>query len=325
VSTGSSSVSSRAFGHDQGAAFRHEAFLYDGEAGFLAGALAFVAAALAAGEPVIAALDAPKIALLQGQLGRDSDAIQFLDTRELGSNPARLIPAWRRVIDARADDGKRVWGIGEPFRPGLSAAEIAECHRHEALSNVAFDDERALSLLCLYDTGTLDPEVIAGARCTHPSVVEGGTRHASAEFTGLDTRDGSFADPLPEPRALARTLAFGMSDLAEIRRVVDRRAISAGLTLESREDMVLAVNEIATNSIRHGGGSGVLRVWCEPGALICEVTDAGRIDDPLVGRERPGGAQIGGYGLWLANQVCDLVQVRSGPDGSTVRVHMRTG
>jgi anti-sigma regulatory factor (Ser/Thr protein kinase) len=322
---GSGSVSSGAFAHGQGGALRHDAFLYDGTAEFLAGTLGFVALALAADEPVIAALDAPKIALLQGELGSDADRIQFFDVREIGANPARLIPAWRRAIDARRADGKRVWGIGEPFWPSRSAAENAECHRHEALSNVAFDDQRALSLLCLYDTGALDPEVIAGARRTHPAVVEGGARRPSREFTGLDTLAGSFTDPLPEPRALARTLAFGTGELAEIRQLVDGRAISAGLTLESREDMVLAVNELATNSIRHGGGSGVLRIWREPQALICEVTDGGRIDDPLVGRQRPRGAQIGGYGLWLANQVCDLVQVRSGPGGSTVRVHMRTG
>jgi hypothetical protein len=27
--------------------------------------------------------------------------------------------------------------------------------------------------------------------------------------------------------------------------------------------------------------------------------------------------------LWLVNQVCDLVELRSGADGTTVRMHMR--
>ena len=54
------------------------------------------------------------------------------------------------------------------------------------------------------------------------------------------------------------------------------------------------------------------------------MRDRGRFEDPLAGRRRPSGAQVGGYGLWLANQVCDLVQLRSHEDGSTVRVHMRT-
>ena len=33
--------------------------------------------------------------------------------------------------------------------------------------------------------------------------------------------------------------------------------------------------------------------------------------------------QPGGYGLWLANQLCDLVQIRSLPAGTAVRLHMR--
>ena len=87
---------------------------------------------------------------------------------------------------------------------------------------------------------------------------------------------------------------------------------------------MLAVNEIATNSIRHGGGSGTLRVWLEAGVLICEVRDSGHLDDPLAGRRRPSPSDYGGRGLWLANQVCDLVQLRSFPQGSAVRLHMRT-
>ena len=86
---------------------------------------------------------------------------------------------------------------------------------------------------------------------------------------------------------------------------------------------MLAVNEVATNSVRHGGGRGTLRAWQEDGRADLRGARRGRFDDPLAGRRRPTGAQIGGYGLWLANQVCDLVQVRSHADGSAVRVHMR--
>ena len=88
---------------------------------------------------------------------------------------------------------------------------------------------------------------------------------------------------------------------------------------------MLTVNEVATNSLRHAHGSGVLRVWEEPDYLICEVRDGGTFDNPLAGRERPVGGQLGGYGLWLANQLCDLVQVRSFVTGSVVRLHMRRG
>ena len=310
--------------HDHGSALRHDAFIYAGDEEFLAGAVAFARAALAAGDPCIVALDAGKSELLRRGLGGDAGELHYLDIREVGANPARLIPAWRRLIDGRNAEGRRIWGLGEAVWPGRSEPEVAECHRHEALVNVAFADVPALSLLCGYDSAALAPEVIAAARRTHPTVLEDGVRRASSDYAGLAEGAGSFRDPLPEPRALARTFAFGPAELTEIRSLVERRALAAGLTRERREDIVLAVNEIATNSIRHAGGSGVLRIWREPEALICEVADDGRIDDPMAGRERPDGAQIGGYGLWLVNQVCDLVQVRSGAHGSTVRVHMRT-
>ena len=56
---------------------------------------------------------------------------------------------------------------------------------------------------------------------------------------------------------------------------------------------------------------------------MCEVRDTGLIAEPLVGRHRPEDGTVGGHGLWLVNQLCDLVQVRSSPTGSVVRVHMR--
>ena len=75
--------------------------------------------------------------------------------------------------------------------------------------------------------------------------------------------------------------------------------------------------------MRHGGGRGTLRIWREPDALLCEVADAGRLDQPLVGRERPLAGQPGGRGLWLVNQLADLAQIRCFEAGSVVRLHMR--
>jgi anti-sigma regulatory factor (Ser/Thr protein kinase) len=37
----------------------------------------------------------------------------------------------------------------------------------------------------------------------------------------------------------------------------------------------------------------------------------------------PDGEQEGGRGLWLINQLCDLVQLRSSPEGTSVRMSMR--
>ncbi len=87
---------------------------------------------------------------------------------------------------------------------------------------------------------------------------------------------------------------------------------------------MLAVHELACNSIEHGGGAGLLRGWTEPASLVLEVADGGVIDDPLVGREQALDLSEAGRGIWMANHLCDLVQVRSGHAGTTVRLHTWT-
>jgi anti-sigma regulatory factor (Ser/Thr protein kinase) len=301
-------------------ALRHDALLYAGDEQFLAGTLPFIRSGVEAGEAVLVVVDRVKFGLLESALGGDAKYVQFADMREIGGNPARLIPVWKDFLAARTQPSKRIWGVGEPAWAGRSDAELVECRRHESLINLAFAGDAPLSLLCPYDTSSLPPEVIEGARCSHPTILDGGGRHGSGTFCELAE---PFADPLPEPRAPVHELDFGTGDLADLRRFIARRARAARLGSARGDDLVLAINEVATNSVRHGGGRGTLRAWQEGDFLICEVRDGGVIDDPLVGRRRPDGAKVGGYGLWLVNHVCDLVQVRSDARGTVVRVHMR--
>src|SRR5919197_45174 len=204
-----------------------------------------------------------------------------------------------------------------------AADGIAECERHESLLNLAFTGSPSWWLVCPYDPEALDPAVFEEARRTHPYVLEDGVGRPSEDYYGLNRIAAPFDEPLPEPLESAQELPFGAGSLDALRWYVERRGVEAGLDGLRLADLVLAVHELATNSLRHAGGRGTLRVWREPGALICEVSDLGRLDQPLVGRERPLGAQAEGRGLWLVNQLCDLVQIRCFPTGSVVRAHMR--
>jgi len=51
-----------------------------------------------------------------------------------------------------------------------------------------------------------------------------------------------------------------------------------------------------------------------------EFSDSGRVTDPLAGRLMPTLEQTGGRGVYLVNQLCDLVQLRSSDHGTVVRV-----
>jgi anti-sigma regulatory factor (Ser/Thr protein kinase) len=165
--------------------------------------------------------------------------------------------------------------------------------------------------------------VIHEAARSHPFVVEEGIRRPSPSYRGLPAIESPFADPLPAPPASVQERAFGSDTLGLVRRLVATRGAEAGLNEMRRRDLVLAVNEIATNSVRHAGGSGTLRIWMGTRWLVSEVEDHGRIEDPLAGREPPSPEQLDGRGLWIANQICDLVPVRTFPQGSLVRMHLR--
>jgi anti-sigma regulatory factor (Ser/Thr protein kinase) len=199
---------------------------------------------------------------------------------------------------------------------------MVECHRHEALLNVAFDDGPDFQLLCPYDTSALAPDVIAHAKQTHPVLAEGEVRCESPAYRA-DAIAAAFCDPLPEPPDSAEEFRFDVDSLSAIRRLVFERARDERMERDRAMDLVTAVNEIATNSVRHGGGSGSLRIWSADGALVCEIADRGSIDDPLIGRRRPDPTRQGGFGHWIANQACDLVQVRSSAGQSVVRLHLR--
>jgi anti-sigma regulatory factor (Ser/Thr protein kinase) len=213
-------------------------------------------------------------------------------------------------------------GIGEPIWRERTADQLIECQRHESLLNVAFAHGEPWYLLCPYDTQALPPEVIEEAKRSHAFVSDGHSQTASPIFRGVDASGAPFDVPLPEPGSPTRDFKFNAEDLFAIRAIVGRFAAGSGLSSAAAEDFVIAVNEVATNSLRHGGGAGNLRIWREHDRVSCEVSDAGRIAKPLVDRERPGEGLHASRGLWLANQLCDLIQIRSLASGTVVRLHM---
>jgi anti-sigma regulatory factor (Ser/Thr protein kinase) len=303
--------------------FRHEALLYDGPDGFLEGTLPFVREGVDAGEAVLVVVDAGKIETLRAALDERAEGVRFADMAVLGRNPARIIPAWRRFADEQAAAGRPMRGIGEPIWAARNPAELVECQQHESLLNLAFAQGPPLWLLCPYDTEALPDEVVDEARRSHPFLVRDETHHDSDRYRGVPGPASVFDAPLPEPPAAARTARFDGASLAATRAFVADRARAAGFAPFGVESMVVAVNEVATNSLRHGGEGGVVRIWQDGDVLVCEVVGGGSLLHPLVGREEPGSDQESGRGLWLVNQLCDLVQIRSSGGRTAVRLHLR--
>jgi anti-sigma regulatory factor (Ser/Thr protein kinase) len=112
------------------------------------------------------------------------------------------------------------------------------------------------------------------------------------------------------------------SDLSQVRALVLQHATEAGLAEGRATDLVLAVSEVAANTLRHTRSSGTLAIWHDKDEIVCEIHDEGTITDPQAGRRKPAPGASGGHGLWIVRQVCDLVELTSDANGTTVRMHM---
>jgi anti-sigma regulatory factor (Ser/Thr protein kinase) len=104
---------------------------------------------------------------------------------------------------------------------------------------------------------------------------------------------------------------------------VASRAQRAGLPPRRVGDLVIAVGELAANTFAHTSGPGTVTLWATESEIICQVNDSGHISDPLAGRLKPDPVKAGGgRGLWVVQQVCDLVEIRTSGAGTAIRLHM---
>jgi anti-sigma regulatory factor (Ser/Thr protein kinase) len=112
--------------------------------------------------------------------------------------------------------------------------------------------------------------------------------------------------------------SFHGHDMATLRRLVSRQAAVAGLADRRCQDFVLAVDEIVSNAVRHGGGGGRLTLWVADGRLWFQVADRGPGMAASPAAQPPEPSQLGGRGLWITRQVTDALETVTGPDGTVV-------
>lgn len=300
------------------AGLNHAALLYGDDGDYRAGLAEVARSAFGAGAPLQVVVPWQRARVAREALATLPLRLVIDDMADVGRNPARLIAAGRSFADDHP--GEHVYCLWEPAWAARSAAEQREIDRHEALCNLAFGD-LAMTVLCLYDTARLDADLIADVELTHPVVISQGRPRSSATYLGPGELPASCDKPLPLPPVDAESLSF-TDQLGSVRDLAARHCAAAGLSLARGRDLTLAVSEIAANAVSYAQG-GVIRVWRAGGEIICQIEDSGFISDPLAGRrQRPADAP-GGHGLWLVNLVCDLVERRTAPSGTTTRLHMR--
>jgi anti-sigma regulatory factor (Ser/Thr protein kinase) len=299
----------------------HEAFFYHGLSEYRSVLGGFLQMALKRDEAALAMVPGNRAMVLAADMGADAGRVVFSDMMELGRNPAGIIPVIRSFAERHA--GARVNCVSDAGWPSRTSAELVEVIKHEALANLAFA-RTPIALMCAFDSGQLPSQVLAEVESTHPLLCQDRQERRSAAYLGAAGIPPRCEEPLPAPPWQAKMLSY-RTDLRPVRALVADGAEEAGLAEPRASDLVLAVSEIAANTLRHTLDGGVLYLWHAGDTVVSEIQDSGWITDPLAGRRRPpADNEPGGHGLWLVNQVCDLVEIRTGSRGTVVRMHMKT-
>jgi anti-sigma regulatory factor (Ser/Thr protein kinase) len=293
--------------------FAHWALCYRGDGEYLAGTVSFIRAGVAAGEPVAVAVPAARIELLRAELGPTADRVHLVDLCTAGRNPGWILPGvLREFADRYPDQPVRI--VEEPIWHGRDADEYPACVRHEALVNQSFAGQ-AVTILCPYDAARLGPIVLADAARTHPIVVERGARPANGQYAP-DAMLAAYNTTLPAP-ANAEMCVVDAAALPRLRRVGTEFGLRQGLCEDRTGDLVLALTELATNSIEHAHCAATVLLGRTRNQVVCQVRDNGHITDPLAGRRPVAPAAVRGRGLLMVNHLADLVRVYTVP-GRTI-------
>jgi anti-sigma regulatory factor (Ser/Thr protein kinase) len=297
----------------------HDALFYGSDDEFVATLVPFVRDGLARDQAVAAAVNAANIALLRDALGADASEVTFIDRDGWYRRPATTVAGWQRLLADAAGRGRaKIRLIGEV---GFGTGERAVTWtRYEAALNRVFSDAPAW-IVCPYDTRTLPPAVLTDARRIHPAVVNG-SRHDSDSYLPTEEFLRLVPEPMP-PAAGLPTLTMTLGDTVGPARRALRAALAASSWSDSDrfDDLVLAVSEIAANSLCHGRGRRELRAWIAEQAVVCEVVDEGPgLSDPLAGFRPPDEVSTRGRGLWMAHQLCDSLAIDRSDTTTRIRL-----
>ncbi|WP_300015689.1 ATP-binding protein [Pseudonocardia sp.] len=267
----------------------------------------------------------------------DGDLVDLAPPAEIDGGSGQTV-ALRRARELRTLTATGPVTVLAEHLPDLDGPDGGFWTELDAAVNVTLA-ELPVHLTCFFPEMPLHQAVLDGARGNHPQLLVDGRLLHNPEHR--PPRAVLAGHPAASPALLGAPdlrLPFHSWQLQDVRRAVRALAGAAGFTEDRTEDVVLAVNEIATNAVEHGTGDpgavedvavprtgsaprpAELHVWATPAGLTCEVHDGGTLRDPLPGLHAPHPSDPRGRGLWIARQICDLLHVWADAEGTHVRV-----
>ncbi|SNS31836.1 Anti-sigma regulatory factor (Ser/Thr protein kinase) [Geodermatophilus saharensis] len=304
----------------------HDALLYDDPGQLVDVVAPFLREGLAAGEAAVLATGARVAGVVRDALDDDPRLLVLDRAEAYRTRTPATITGFRRLADRQVAEGvSRVRVVGETDF-GTTAQERYEWQRYEAVVNVALAD-RPLWGLCVFDTRRLPEPVLESARRTHPHLVtpRGRVRNGGYVDPAVFLRDLP-APPEPLEQGTPRLTARDVTDFIGLRHAVAAELATLPGPRDVVEDLLLAVDEMTSNAVRHGRPPVDLELWTDAGRVVCRITDRGPGPaDPFAGYGPAHGEDLsrGGMGLWLARQLCDHVHVARTAEATSVRLVTR--
>jgi anti-sigma regulatory factor (Ser/Thr protein kinase) len=297
----------------------HDALIYGTDAALVDTLVPWLQEGQAHGNGAVVATSAPQIDRFRDALGVGGNSVSFISADDLYVQPVQTIAAWQRLLIDAATAGVAYTRIVAEVKFGATADVQTSWTRYESALNAVFERSPAW-IVCPYDVRALPTGVIEQAWRTHPTVWSS-TRRKSDRYE----MPARLLREIVEPsRAVTGAPDFevGIDDrMGEVREVVRTAGLQTGLPRARVEELVLAVSELAGNTVRHAGGGGRLALWITPEGIVCEVTDrGGGLHDPLAGLVPPKPHASAGMGLWIARQLSDSFAIGAGDEGTTVRI-----
>ena len=296
---------------------RHEALLYTSADEFASLTASFVVEALENDESAAVITSAENLEAFRTALNDLSPLVFLADGDDWYRNPAETVGRWVGFVEGQIAKGRsRVRGVGEivPLRRGHA---VEQWLHYESILNTLLMP-LPLWVLCAYNTELLADSIIENVRTSHPTVIERGSVSPSDSYL---PPGGTPARSLPLDGR--RQLTHRPVDVAGTCEYVEAEARRAGIVEWQVQKLLAAVSEVARNAFVHGGAPVFVTAWDEHERFVCQIEDHGvGIADLLAGYGPPTN-ENDGWGLWLARQSTDSLEVGRGPYGSAVRLTMR--
>jgi anti-sigma regulatory factor (Ser/Thr protein kinase) len=298
--------------------FAHMAVFYDSDEQLRELMLPYLEEGLRYHEKILLVVSEAAGRVLRGALGNAAKRLQWGSSELCYDRLGRIFGGFDDYLAQQRCAGVPARMIGE-FDSATSPERLRQYLRYESMANEVYAPY-GYPVVCLWDQRRYAPDVLADVRAVHPQLLDTGGAIDNAEYRmPIDylTREQTPPPAAPKDPDLDVHLDSA-DDLSALRRRL-RRWGGGVVNDQDNDDIIIAVDEIATNALEHGHPPARVRGWTTLEALFVRVDDHGSDRIPTTtGYRRPSTDARRGRGIWIARHLADVLTTHIGSTGTTV-------